>query len=97
VRIIEDDQENAFASLGAQLMITRGLLDAIETQEELFFILGHEMMHLENRDPMRALLVHAPLTMSLALLGFDGSIPLSKVNEYFIKLKSREAEHLADV
>lgn len=96
IYILDDDMENAFASVWGRLMVTQGLLDNVENQEELFFILGHEIEHLENRDPLRALLVHAPISVSLILLWFDAWLPVSKINNMFSNLKSRKAEHMAD-
>ncbi len=56
-RIEIDDSEymNAMALPGGLIVVTSGLLDKVETENELAFILGHEMGHFRNRDHIRAL------------------------------------------
>ena len=56
-RIEIDDSEtmNAMALPGGLIVVTAGLLDEVETENELAFIIGHEMGHFKNRDHMRAL------------------------------------------
>ncbi len=96
IYILEEEAENAFAMIGATLMITRWLLEAIQYEEELLFILGHEIEHLENRDALRWLLVHAPMTLGLAFLGFDSGIPISEIAQIFSNTQSRSLERSAD-
>lgn len=56
-RIAIDDSEfmNAMALPGGLIVLTAGLLDAVKTENELAFIIGHELGHFKNRDHMRAL------------------------------------------
>lgn len=56
-RVEVDDTEavNAMALPGGLIIITRGLLDQVETENELAFVLGHELGHFRNRDHLRAL------------------------------------------
>jgi len=56
-RIKIDDSElmNAMALPGGLIVLTAGLLDVVNTENELAFIIGHEMGHFRNRDHMRAL------------------------------------------
>jgi len=56
-RVEIDDSEfmNAMALPGGLIVLTAGLLDAVETENELAFIIGHELGHFQNRDHIRAL------------------------------------------
>jgi Zn-dependent protease with chaperone function len=56
-RIEIDDSElmNAMALPGGLIIVTSGLLERVESENELAFILGHELGHFSNRDHLRAL------------------------------------------
>ena len=72
-RIEIDDSENmnAMALPGGLIVVTAGLLDEIETENELAFIIGHEMGHFKNRDHMRAL--GRGVVISLVFIAMSGS------------------------
>jgi Zn-dependent protease with chaperone function len=55
IRIMEEEVANAFAMPGGAIYITRGMLDRVESENELAFILGHELGHFQNRDHLRML------------------------------------------
>jgi Zn-dependent protease with chaperone function len=55
VRVLEDEQLNAFAAPGGLIMVTTGLLNSVESENELAFVLGHEMGHFRNRDHLRSM------------------------------------------
>jgi Zn-dependent protease with chaperone function len=46
---------NAMALPGGLIIVTQGLLDQVESENELAFVLGHELGHFKNRDHLRAL------------------------------------------
>lgn len=53
---IEDSEiANAMALPGGLVIVTQGLLDSVESENELAFVLGHELGHFRNRDHLRAL------------------------------------------
>jgi len=56
-RVQVDDSEiaNAMALPGGLIVVTQGLLDQVESENELAFVLGHELGHFKNRDHLRAL------------------------------------------
>ena len=56
-RVEIDDSEiaNAMALPGGLIIVTQGLLDQVESENELAFVLGHELGHFKNRDHLRAL------------------------------------------
>ncbi len=55
VRTLEAPEENAMVTAGSYLLVTDGLLAAVESENELAFVLAHELGHLHNRDPLKAL------------------------------------------
>ena len=56
-RVEIDDSEiaNAMALPGGLIIVTKGLLDQVESENELAFVMGHELGHFKNRDHLRAL------------------------------------------
>lgn len=66
-----DGQENAFASLGWKIYVTRELLENIESYEALDFIIGHEIWHVENRDVLGSLVSSLPVILVLSLFWGD--------------------------
>ncbi len=55
VHYIDDDTVNAFATLGGHIMVFRGLLEQLPSENALVMLLGHEMAHIKLRHPLRAM------------------------------------------
>ena len=55
VYIVEDERTNAFALPGGTVFVLTGLLDSIESPEELIGVLGHELGHVVHRHGLRRL------------------------------------------
>lgn len=55
VEIDDSSDANAMALPGGLIVVTTGLLDQVESENELAFVLGHELGHYRNRDHLRAL------------------------------------------
>ena len=55
VEIDESDEANAMAYPGGLIVVTAGLIERAESENELAFILGHELGHFRNRDHIRGL------------------------------------------
>jgi len=74
-RIEIDDSEtmNAMALPGGLIVVTSGLLDQVESENELAFILGHEMGHFKNRDHMRALGRGVVISIMFATISGSGA------------------------
>jgi predicted Zn-dependent protease len=47
--VIDDSQVNAFAHAGGYIYVNRGLLDFVANEDELRFVLGHEIAHVDLR------------------------------------------------
>ncbi len=73
-QLYDTDQANAFASLGALVVVTQGLLAEVRSENGLAMVIAHEIAHVQLRHPIeamgRGLLVQLGLS---ALLGSTGS------------------------
>ncbi len=47
--VLDDPEVNAFAHLGGYVYVNRGLLEFIDNEGELAFVLGHEIAHVDLR------------------------------------------------
>ena len=55
IEIDESEYLNAMALPGGLIIVTSALVDRIESENELAFVLGHELGHFRNRDHIRTL------------------------------------------
>ena len=55
VNIADNEAVNAFALPGGTIVFNRGLLNAVHSENELFFVLGHEIGHYKNRDHLEGM------------------------------------------
>lgn len=55
VHYVEDNVENAFATMGGHVFIHRGLLDMIPNENALAMVLAHEVAHVQHRHPLMAM------------------------------------------
>jgi Zn-dependent protease with chaperone function len=75
VHVSSSDAINAAALPGGHMIVFRGLLAEMKSENELAFVLAHELGHYAHRDHLRGLgraLVF--LTASTVLLGADNSV-----------------------
>src|SRR5580692_7094777 len=49
VKIIKDSQVNSFATMGGFVYINEGLIDFVQSDDELAGVMGHETGHIERR------------------------------------------------
>jgi len=71
INIIDESEPNAFAAPGGNIYITKGMLKKAESENELAFILGHELGHFKNKDHLRTLGYKLVLSMFGMFLGSD--------------------------
>jgi len=96
--VFDASEMNAFALPGGAILVTRGLLDEVD-DDELAFVLAHELAHLEHRDNLRALGRAAALGVTLSLLGVESSssLDLSQITSRLALARySRSREEAAD-
>jgi Zn-dependent protease with chaperone function len=55
VSVTESDQMNAFAMPGGKVVVLSAMLDKVETENGLAFVLAHELAHFKNRDHLRGM------------------------------------------
>lgn len=86
--LIDDDVANAFAFPGGTIGVTRGLVDALEEDVELAFVLGHELGHFHNRDHLRGLGRAVGLGVTCTVL-FGGSMGSDTTSTLFQQVLHR--------
>lgn len=99
VHLISDDNINAAALPGGHILVYSGLLKAIRSENELAFILAHEMGHIVHKDSIKSLSKGMALSaISMFLFGNDKSLnTLFNGSIESLQLKfSRDAENNAD-
>ena len=97
VAILTDESPNAFAAPGGAIILTSGLLEAARSENELAFVLGHEVGHFRGRDHLRALgrgLI-VQVALQAVVMGSASTIP-SLVSNLAERSFGREQERDAD-
>ena len=75
VHVTESDTVNAAALPGGHMVVFTGLLAEMTSENELAFVLAHELGHFANRDHLRGLgRALVLMTASTILLGADNSV-----------------------
>ena len=75
VHVTEADAVNAAALPGGHMVVFTGLLAEMTSENELAFVLAHELGHFANRDHLRGLgRALVLMTASTVLLGADNSV-----------------------
>ncbi len=97
VEIDDSDLSNAMALPGGLIIVTQGLLDQVESENELAFVLGHELGHFRNRDHLRALGRGIMISLFFAVLTGNDVAGLGiKTADITLRGFSREQESRAD-
>lgn len=97
VIVSDDDMPNALAFPGGLIVITRGLIDGVETENELAFVLAHEIGHFRNRDHLRGLGRSAAIALVIGTITSGGSGGFGfGVADLALKAFGREQESGAD-
>ena len=98
-RVAIDDSElpNAMAFPGGLIIVTTGLLNRVESENELAFVLGHEIGHFRNRDHLRMLGRGVLLGLSVSVLGQGSGSGLGlTIADFTLRGFSRQQEADAD-
>ena len=99
VHIRQSPTVNAAALPGGHIIVYTGLLDKVASENELAFVLAHEMGHFAHRDHLRGMgRAFVFITISTLLLGTDSNI--SKMLAHVLNITemsfSRKQETSAD-
>lgn len=100
LHILDEPTPNAMVIPGGHVFVTTGLLSDIETENELAFVLAHELGHFEHRDTLRSLgrsLVFVSLTSLVGLSGVQLPAMLTSSLSLADLHYSRDQEKRADV
>ena len=98
-RLAVSDQAdpNAFALPGGLIVLTTGLLDGMRSENELAFVLGHELGHYKHRDHIEGLGRAVALGLLFAALGIGDADGLGiRVADLTLRGFSRAQEREAD-
>ncbi len=88
---------NAFATLGGNVMLYRGLVEQLPHENALAMLLAHEMAHVQHRDPIAAIGQGAAIQLAAALVSGSGDLAmLSQAGLYTQLHFSRDMERDAD-
>jgi beta-barrel assembly-enhancing protease len=98
-RVVRTANVNAFAMPGGQIAVLSGLIDFVDTPEELAGVIAHEIAHIERRDPARGM-VRSMAVGAVAGLLFGDAVFFSTLGAVFSTLVdanyTREAEAETD-
>ncbi len=99
--VLDTDEVNAFAAPGGFIYVTRGLLNLIETDDELAGVVAHEMGHIDKKHSVKQAEKAGIMTLIVAGMGLSKKTqkyaPYAAVAAYFANMKfSRKDEYQAD-
>jgi predicted Zn-dependent protease len=84
---------NAFALPGGHVFIGQGLLDQMTSEDELAFVLGHELEHIDHYHAVERVQIEAKLkSMDLDLVAAVAEIPMSLWQAGYSKDQEFEAD-----
>lgn len=102
VHLLENETINAAILQGGHILVNTGLLKAVESENELAFVLAHELGHFQARDPIKGLGRSLVFISVLAVLGIgtseSGGLPdlISFTGQWTSLHYSRQQESAAD-
>ena len=94
VYISEQEIPNAYATFGGNVVLYRGLLKELPSEESVAAVLAHEMAHIKHRDPLRGMSRGLMYSVIAAMLGSETQID-ALVSIGSLKY-SRDMERAAD-
>ena len=97
IYVVQNDDMNAFASLGGNLVIFTGLIKYADMPEEVAAVLAHEMGHVEKRHVVNKVVKELGITLVLSVLsggdpGFMNEILQQCVSTVFDRNQEGEAD-----
>ncbi|MEN8255129.1 MAG: M48 family metallopeptidase [Verrucomicrobiota bacterium] len=98
--LVENPKPNAFAFPGGTIGLTSGLLETLDNQTALTFVLGHELGHFHQRDHLRGLgrAIGGSIAFSILFGGEMGSSQFADTFTYILgRSYSRDQEEGADL
>jgi predicted Zn-dependent protease len=98
--VLKSDVKNAFATLNGNVYIFNGIIDFVESPEELALILSHEIGHVEKRHVVDKITQKLGLEALFAILTGGDPVLLSEVSKLMVsssfdRKKEAEADEFA--
>ncbi len=96
-KVLDSDEINAFALPGGPIYVMRGLLELVESDDELACVLGHELAHINRRHAAKQV-TRGTWASILIALGTRGKMrDIAEISAALLQLKySRNQEYEAD-
>lgn len=91
IAILDSKELNAYCTFGDRIFVTKKLLQTVETENELAFVLAHEAGHSFHRHNTKGLVFNLVYNLTLGALGLGSQSLVSGTNTY-----SRDLENQAD-
>jgi Zn-dependent protease with chaperone function len=97
VNVSESNETNAYAMPGGIIVVTQALVDNATSENELFFVLAHEIGHFQNRDHLEGIGQGFVAMAISSLIGLSDTSELLQTSlsfseSYFSKSKESEAD-----
>lgn len=73
IHYVNSDTVNAMASLGGHVVMFRGLLEKLGSENAIAMVLAHEVAHVHHRHPIQTLGRGAVISLALAAIGVSSS------------------------
>lgn len=103
LHLVDSKIQNAAALAGGHVFVTTGFLKSVKSENELAFVLGHELGHLAARDSLKGLGRSLPLMFIFIVVDFgtsgtSGTPNIIKQTTNLSEMNySRDQEYAADV
>ena len=96
IHISSDRDLNAFATLGGHIIINKGTIENVKSENALAMVLAHEVAHVKNRDPLTSLGTSTLFSLLLTIVtGTDSGLTfIGSLTELSF---SRQQESQADM
>jgi Zn-dependent protease with chaperone function len=95
--IVEQEKPNAFAFPGGTIGVTTGLLEALDEDIAVAFVLGHEIGHFYNRDHLQGMGRAIGFKIVMSIIFGTGSESFGNLVEFvFQRGYSQDSEKAAD-
>lgn len=95
--VLDDAQPNAYSMGGGHIAITKGMLAKLQSNDELAFVLGHEITHDRNRDVMGGVALDQEKGRLASLLSrIPGGRQVVGMFQKMTEALTRAVEHQAD-
>lgn len=96
IRYIKQKEPNAFAVIGGTIYVTSGLLDILDSENELAFVVGHEVGHFKNKDHLKQMSYGFILSIISSIISNGDDYSMQSLFGFAQSKYSQKAEFNAD-